>query len=94
MSEIKTYRVELVVQTTYDPSTWDWHELVASEEDGCVVSVRQTELVGVHPCRYCGRDVVETADGWVDPNATGDDFIWFHTCEGNDTFPAEHEVTA
>lgn len=43
-------------------------------------------------CRHCGRHIVRTeADGWVDPQATGDDHIWRETCDAHDTFTAEHE---
>lgn len=37
-------------------------------------------------CRHCGRDIVKhSLDGWVDPEATGDDSIWRETCDSNDT---------
>lgn len=43
-------------------------------------------------CRFCHRWVVnDPNDGWVDPEATGDDVMWRETCEAHDTFEAEHE---
>lgn len=95
MSEINTYRVTLVIQSDTNPAKWlDWETLVCSEPDERVMSVFCTELVGTHACVHCGRQVVETAYGWADPKATGDDHVWFWNCEGNDTLQAPHEVTA
>lgn len=43
-------------------------------------------------CIHCGRSIVyDTNDGWVDPEATGDDEMWRETCDRHDTFIAEHE---
>lgn len=43
-------------------------------------------------CRHCERRIVFVEeDGWVDPEATGDDSIWRETCDAHDTFRAEHE---
>lgn len=43
-------------------------------------------------CRYCGRLIIwSSEDGWIDPEATGDDSIWRETCDAHDTFTAEHE---
>lgn len=44
-------------------------------------------------CAYCSRPVVPTADGWADPEATGDDLIWRFTCDENSSFPSEHNGT-
>ena len=44
-------------------------------------------------CRHCERDITLTEQGWIDDNATGDDSVWQFTCDGNDTFTAEHEPT-
>lgn len=44
-------------------------------------------------CRHCGRPIVETEAGWVDPEATGDDAVWGETCDAHDTFEAKHEPT-
>jgi hypothetical protein len=42
-------------------------------------------------CFYCHREVVLTADGWADENATGDDAVWRLVCDENGSFPAEHD---
>lgn len=42
-------------------------------------------------CRHCGRSIILDGDRWVDPEATGDDSVWRETCDGHDTFEAEHE---
>lgn len=42
-------------------------------------------------CRYCHRRIIRADEGWVDPEATGDDSIWRETCDAHDTFTAEHE---
>ena len=42
-------------------------------------------------CRHCGRTIVLSEGGWVDPEATGDDGIWHEVCDSHDTFTAEHE---
>ena len=43
-------------------------------------------------CRYCGRTIIYSErEGWIDPEATGDDRIWRETCDSHDTFTAEHE---
>lgn len=41
-------------------------------------------------CRYCDRTIVRVNGRWIDPEATGDDSLWKETCDGNDTFMAEH----
>jgi hypothetical protein len=42
-------------------------------------------------CHYCHRVIVEDDGRWVDLEASGDDSIWRETCDGHDTFTAEHE---
>ena len=43
-------------------------------------------------CQHCEREIVwDHIDGWVDPEASGDDIIWRETCDRHDTFTAEHE---
>lgn len=43
-------------------------------------------------CRHCERAIQwDDDDGWIDPDATGDDSIWRVTCDAHDTFTAEHE---
>lgn len=43
-------------------------------------------------CLHCERIIIlDPEDGWVDPEATGDDSIWRETCDAHDTFTAEHE---
>ena len=43
-------------------------------------------------CQHCEREIVwDHIDGWVDPEADGDDIIWRETCDRHDTFTAEHE---
>lgn len=42
-------------------------------------------------CKHCGRSIILDGDRWVDPEATGDDSVWRETCDGHDTFEAEHE---
>ena len=45
-------------------------------------------------CKHCGRRIVlDPTDGWVDPEATGDDSMWREGCDSHDTFTAEHEPT-
>lgn len=44
-------------------------------------------------CQHCERAIVQTADGWADPEATGDDELWRLVCDSHDTFIAEHEPT-
>jgi len=43
-------------------------------------------------CKHCARPVELTDEGWVDPEATGDDSLWYFVCDENETFPSEHEV--
>jgi hypothetical protein len=46
----------------------------------------------VATCRWCQRRVVrDPAEGWADPQATGDDAVWRYVCDAHDTFTAEHE---
>lgn len=45
-------------------------------------------------CKHCGRSIILDGDRWVDPEATGDDSVWRETCDGHDTFEAEHEPEA
>ena len=43
-------------------------------------------------CRHCKRTIVlDNEYGWVDPEATGDDSIWWEVCDSNDTRLADHE---
>lgn len=42
-------------------------------------------------CTHCGRSIVHTNEGWIDPQAKGDDSVWRETCDKNDSFTAEHE---
>lgn len=42
-------------------------------------------------CRHCQRSITLTDDGWIDPEATGDDSIWREVCDRHDTFDAKHE---
>lgn len=43
-------------------------------------------------CRHCKRSIIWTnEDGWVDPEAGGDDIVWRETCDEHDTFEARHE---
>lgn len=43
-------------------------------------------------CLHCERVIVfDPVDGWVDPEADGDDVIWRESCDRHDTFTAEHE---
>lgn len=43
-------------------------------------------------CVHCERPIVSSSeDGWVDPEATGDDVVWRETCDRHDTFVADHE---
>jgi hypothetical protein len=46
----------------------------------------------VTTCTHCDRVIEwDHIDGWIDPEATGDDSIWRETCDAHDTFIAEHE---
>ena len=43
-------------------------------------------------CLHCDRAIVyDEQDGWIDPEATGDDMTWRETCDQHDTFEARHE---
>jgi len=44
-------------------------------------------------CRHCARPIEnDPEDGWVDPEATGDDSLWRETCDENHhTLAAKHE---
>lgn len=47
-------------------------------------------------CQHCGRDIYYVMqgdgwEGWIDPEARGDDEVWRETCDAHDTFTAEHE---
>lgn len=43
-------------------------------------------------CAHCDRFIVYAdGEGWVDPEADGDDVIWRETCDSHDTFIADHE---
>jgi len=43
-------------------------------------------------CIHCERDIeLSDEEGWVDPEATGDDSIWREVCDSHDTFDAKHE---
>lgn len=43
-------------------------------------------------CCHCERAIVhDSQDGWIDPEATGDDSVWRETCDAHDTFEARHE---
>lgn len=48
-------------------------------------------ITNVSTCRHCGRRITETDEGWIDPEATGDDAVWRETCDRHDTFVANHE---
>lgn len=46
-------------------------------------------------CRHCQRTIRKSADGWIDPEATGDDRVWRETCDQNDEDRiAAHEPTS
>jgi hypothetical protein len=48
-------------------------------------------------CRHCDRRIVWSEDdGWVDPDADGDDLIWRETCDSNheDRIAAHEPVPA
>ena len=43
-------------------------------------------------CRHCDRTIeLDPEETWIDPEATGDDWIWRETCDAHDTFIADHE---
>jgi len=49
------------------------------------------EIARTSYCRHCQREV-DLVDGvWIDPEATGDDYIWRESCDRNETLTAEHE---
>lgn len=73
------------------------HELLTREK---VVAAIQTTLAGGGwdadadiECAHCARNIVREDGCWVDPEATGDDSMWRETCDGNETFEAEHAPT-
>ena len=42
-------------------------------------------------CQHCDRSIVLRNGEWIDPYATGDDFVWTNVCDSHDTFRADHE---
>jgi hypothetical protein len=43
-------------------------------------------------CKHCERQILDSPDGWIDPEAYGDDSIWRESCQGNTDDPwAPHE---
>jgi hypothetical protein len=58
-------------------------------DDRAVVPVSTVKVAA--SCHYCHRVIVEDDGRWVDLEASGDDSIWRETCDGHDTFTAEHE---
>lgn len=44
-------------------------------------------------CRHCNRRIVLRNGSWIDPQATGGDWVWRETCDAHDTFVADHEPT-
>lgn len=43
-------------------------------------------------CTHCGRGIeYDSTDGWVDPEASGDDRIWRDVCDSHDSALAHHE---
>lgn len=63
------YRVELLIETPYNPAKWNWDELVASEDGENVehVSVKvekDTEHLETVTCSECGRVGSEAAMCW------------------------------
>jgi hypothetical protein len=47
-----TYRVAIVMQTPYNPSKWDWDELIASEPGEQVLAVTVAEVEDTEPTLY------------------------------------------
>lgn len=41
---MKTYRITIEMTAPYNPDKWDWDELIASEPDEHVISVRSDEV--------------------------------------------------
>lgn len=82
-------------------STQDWSsggaevQFAVPVDDSTPVSLEFEKEAQTAICRYCGRTILlyDVNDGWIDPNATGDDGVWRETCDAHDTFTAEHEPT-
>lgn len=79
-----------------------WKQIVAWVETGYQPVIEVTMEDGTthrvdlaaekSTCKHCGRGIVAADEGWVDPEATGDDSIWRESCESHeDSFTAEHE---
>ncbi len=74
-----------------EEQTSDWRAALEDARDYINdVIGRLTPVTGTGTCRYCGRAIVRTDSGWIDPEATGDDSVWRETCDAHDTFVAEH----
>lgn len=75
--------------------TLGWHYTML---DDCVTNktAEADQFAEASTCRHCGRRIVNNPDdGWVDPEATGDDVMWRESCdEHTDTITAEHEPQA
>lgn len=41
-------------------------------------------------CHYCARPIAFEDGQWIDPDARGDDAMWRETCDGVESWPAEH----
>ena len=67
-------------------------DVEADDSLGTLLGVAADHTCQTSTCKHCWRRIVhDKEDGWIDPEATGDDRIWRETCDANDTFTAEHE---
>lgn len=76
------------VVTRDDP---EWHYVLFED---CVrnLTAEANALASKATCRFCGRDIVDNPeDGWVDPEATGDDVMWRQSCDAAKALPFYHE---
>lgn len=59
-------------------------DIEADDNLGTLVSVAEKHVCVTATCRRCGRTIYyNPTDGWIDPEATGDDSIWRETCDEN-----------
>ncbi len=82
---------DVMTYEQFDEQRADWHESIVRQASVVTGSLFPPEKKPRAQCRHCERDIELDSDGWIDPEATGDDSIWRETCDANETFDAKHE---
>lgn len=93
-TELAYQRVDAIMQQHHDQTgeTLGWGYTML--EDCVTNKTREGDTYAQKAvCRYCQREIVDNPDeGWVCPEAEGDDLIWRTSCEDNHvTLAGEHE---